>query len=384
MSKKARLTSCTAGNQDNIGGVDRISSLPDQLLHHILSFSEARLAVQTSVLSKRWKLLWTTLPVLSFTWSSKPTDFSYGSGIKFIDNFFSRRNNNSHVLKLNLFFFYDSPQFRTPSVDKCTNYAISHNVRQLNVAVSGADCIVTMKLTGPNAIVLNLKLPFDQFLKKSDSCWCLPALTTLHLVRPDYSKPYKLPASYFVDLPALRTLLLDGFELPSSVSLPALRTLILHTVEFPENMSDFCRIFQALGNLRNLTLYFWTTLRCDCVIDCPQLVNLKINYCTSKSGKSIVSNSGTIMVLTPNIRNFSSVGIFPIKFGSFDLKNVNIQLRDSAVIKTVAPSETKENFHEQVTHMFVGLRRTKILTLDWNTIEVGYLVYTTNHQLLNF
>ncbi|XP_017234938.1 uncharacterized protein LOC108208869 [Daucus carota subsp. sativus] len=377
MSKKAR-------NDDKIGGVDRISSLPDQLLHHVLSFSDARLAVQTSVLSKRWKLIWTTLPVLNFTWSSKNTDFTFSSGIKFIDNIFSRRNNTSDVLKLNLFFFYESPQYRTPLVDKCTNYAISHNAREVNVDVLGADYTVTMKLIGLHAIVLNLKLPFDLYLKELDSCWPLPALTTLCLVRPDYLKPYKLPALYLFDLFALRTLLLDGFELPSSVSLPALRTLILHIVEFPENMSDFCRIFRALGNLRNLTLFFWTTLRCDCVIDCPQLVNLEINYCTSKSGKSIVSsNSGKILVLAPKILNFSSVGIFPIKFGAFDLENVNIQLRDSAVIKTVAPSKTKKIFHKQVTHMLVGLSRTKILALDSNTIEAlsalsDFLVQTSS------
>ncbi|WOG83057.1 hypothetical protein DCAR_0102231 [Daucus carota subsp. sativus] len=378
MSKKARLIGCNAANQGNSGGVDRISSLPDQLLHHILSFLETRLAVQTSALSKRWKLIWTTLPILNFTWSWS----NIRSGNKFINNIFARRNNNSDVLKLNHFFFYESPQFH--GVQKLANHAVSHNVRQVNVDVTGADCIVTMKLTGPNAIVLNLKLPFDQFLKKLDSCWRLPALTTLHLVRTDYSKPYKLPASYLVDLPALRTLLLDGFELPSSVSLPALHTLILHIVEFPENMSEFCRVFQALGNLQNLTLFFWTTLRCDCVIDCPQLINLEINYCTSKSGKSIVSsNSGKIMVLTPNIRNFSSVGIFPIEFGAFDLENVNIQLRDSAVIKTVAPSKMKENFKNQFTDMFWGLSRTKILTLDSNIIEAlsalsDFLVQTSS------
>ncbi|XP_074348922.1 uncharacterized protein LOC141687514 isoform X2 [Apium graveolens] len=374
MKKKARLKSCTNSNQDTKTGVDRISSLPDQLLHHILSFSDARLAVQTSVLSKRWKLTWTTLPFLNFASSSKHTDFT--SDIKFIDKLLSRRNPDSDVLKLNLFFFHFAPEVRTPLVDKFIDYAITHNVRNLNVDVPGADYLEAIKLSNPNYLYSNtlrelvLKLPFCKFPEKSDCCWHLPALTTLHLIRPVYSKPYKLPISYLVCLPSLRTLLLDGFELPNSISLPALQTFILHAVRFPKNMSEFCRVFQALGNLRSLTLFFWATLRADFVIDCPKLVNLEISYCTNRSGKSIVtSNYGKIKVLAPKIRNFSAVGIFPIKFGVLLLENVSIQLPDGAGVETGAPSEAKLNFYDQVSDMFRALSGANILTLDLKTIE---------------
>jgi hypothetical protein len=37
---------------------DRLSALPDDLLHHVLSFLPSRHVVQTSVLSKRWMGLW--------------------------------------------------------------------------------------------------------------------------------------------------------------------------------------------------------------------------------------------------------------------------------------------------------------------------------------
>ncbi|KAJ1691631.1 hypothetical protein LUZ63_015786 [Rhynchospora breviuscula] len=43
-----------------------ISSLPDCLIHVIMSFMTAQEAVRTCVLSKRWKNLWTTLPFLDF------------------------------------------------------------------------------------------------------------------------------------------------------------------------------------------------------------------------------------------------------------------------------------------------------------------------------
>ncbi|CAL5031924.1 unnamed protein product [Urochloa decumbens] len=44
---------------------DRLSSLPDALLHVIMSFLPVRQAVQTCVLSRRWEDLWCTMPYLS-------------------------------------------------------------------------------------------------------------------------------------------------------------------------------------------------------------------------------------------------------------------------------------------------------------------------------
>ncbi|XP_010242128.2 PREDICTED: F-box/LRR-repeat protein At4g14103-like [Nelumbo nucifera] len=45
-------------------GMDRISSLPDSVLVHILSFLPTHEAVKTTFISKKWKFLWTQIPVL--------------------------------------------------------------------------------------------------------------------------------------------------------------------------------------------------------------------------------------------------------------------------------------------------------------------------------
>ncbi|KAK3142541.1 hypothetical protein QOZ80_4BG0347900 [Eleusine coracana subsp. coracana] len=47
-----------------VAGGDRLSSLPDGLLHHIMSFMKARQVVQTCVLSTRWRHLWRSVPCL--------------------------------------------------------------------------------------------------------------------------------------------------------------------------------------------------------------------------------------------------------------------------------------------------------------------------------
>ncbi|XP_021755527.1 putative F-box/FBD/LRR-repeat protein At5g56810 [Chenopodium quinoa] len=51
----------------NPAAVDRISKLPRKLLCRILAFLPTRCAVATSILSKKWKYVWTEIPVLDFT-----------------------------------------------------------------------------------------------------------------------------------------------------------------------------------------------------------------------------------------------------------------------------------------------------------------------------
>ncbi|CAN6374642.1 unnamed protein product [Urochloa humidicola] len=51
------------------GGGDRISGLPDEVLHRVLSFLPAREAVRTSVLARRWTSLWKSSRRLSINLS---------------------------------------------------------------------------------------------------------------------------------------------------------------------------------------------------------------------------------------------------------------------------------------------------------------------------
>ncbi|WVZ50639.1 hypothetical protein U9M48_001876, partial [Paspalum notatum var. saurae] len=53
--------------------LDRLSALPDCLLHNIMSFMKARQVVQTCVLSKRWKHLWCSVPCLDVDYNEFKT-----------------------------------------------------------------------------------------------------------------------------------------------------------------------------------------------------------------------------------------------------------------------------------------------------------------------
>ncbi|KAI3836611.1 hypothetical protein MKW92_028686, partial [Papaver armeniacum] len=59
-----------------VGEEDRISNLPEALLHHILSLLPTKCAMSTCILSKRWKYVSNSIPILDFReWRTQ-----YGAG----------------------------------------------------------------------------------------------------------------------------------------------------------------------------------------------------------------------------------------------------------------------------------------------------------------
>lgn len=144
-----------------------------------------------------------------------------------------------------------------------------------------------------------------------------------------------------------------------SCQFPALTTLTLVNVAFPEDTRDF---FRALVNLQNLKVELVDhSVMADHVINCPQLVNLETVACTSP----ITSHRGKIIISSPRILNFSSIGFFPITFGVSELVYVNSKLTYS-----IPPPEDVKKSYCQFIDMFSGLGSARVLTLDLKTIEV--------------
>ncbi|KAK1308687.1 putative F-box protein [Acorus calamus] len=66
--------------------IDKISGLPDPVLHHILSFLPTKYSVRTSILSSRWRHLWASVPILRFDQKDfivKPHFMDFVEGILF-------------------------------------------------------------------------------------------------------------------------------------------------------------------------------------------------------------------------------------------------------------------------------------------------------------
>ncbi|KAF7842762.1 F-box/LRR-repeat protein 25-like [Senna tora] len=82
---------------------DRISSLPDEVLHLILSCLNTKLAIQTCVLSKRWRYLWTGISTLHLSSSCSDED----SFSDFLDHVFLSRDHSKTIRHFKISFHMD-------------------------------------------------------------------------------------------------------------------------------------------------------------------------------------------------------------------------------------------------------------------------------------
>ncbi|VYS57768.1 unnamed protein product [Arabidopsis thaliana] len=101
--------------------VDSISSLPDVILQHILSFIPTKLAITTSLLSKRWRHVWCDTPSLSFN--------DYRLEAPFIDETVTRYT----ASKMMRFHLHTSLINNVPHLESWIKFAMSRNVDHLSL-----------------------------------------------------------------------------------------------------------------------------------------------------------------------------------------------------------------------------------------------------------
>ncbi|XVF58294.1 hypothetical protein PTKIN_Ptkin07bG0053400 [Pterospermum kingtungense] len=109
---------------------DQISALPDEVLHHILSFLPSKLCIQTSILSKRWIHHWKFCPVIDI-----PTTEPHKQVDESESTFISNTLSHHQALKLHKFSIEASiDPFWDPDIVGCIEFPISRQVQILSVA----------------------------------------------------------------------------------------------------------------------------------------------------------------------------------------------------------------------------------------------------------
>ncbi|XP_028079061.1 FBD-associated F-box protein At5g60610-like [Camellia sinensis] len=90
---------------------DRISNLPDEILSHILCFMPTKYAARTSLLSTRWKSVWTSVHIIDLDSFSERGHNEQSSGfIDFVDRLLLLRNSpNLNKFRLQCRFGYYNP-----------------------------------------------------------------------------------------------------------------------------------------------------------------------------------------------------------------------------------------------------------------------------------
>ncbi|KAG4122914.1 hypothetical protein ERO13_D11G296776v2 [Gossypium hirsutum] len=213
---------------------DRISQLPDVLIHHILSFLSTKEAMATSILSKRWLWVWTSVPILDL----QDTPFCRTDpNLRF-------RQFVDHVLILNKTVSLDKFCLKFNLVDHPSYVktwfwdAVSRDVKELDISIHGTESFPF------------LKLPFALFTAK-----------TLHVLKLSHGVELHVPGT--VSLPCLKELVLhkqagDNTTF-STISIPTLKTLFVRfatTGRCRHKLKINAPVLKQLNLEDNLTLEF--------------------------------------------------------------------------------------------------------------------------------
>ncbi|KAL7591885.1 hypothetical protein Lser_V15G31894 [Lactuca serriola] len=239
-------------------GVDMISDLPDPILHLILSsLPTTEEVIRTSILSTRWRYLWTLISSI---------DIDYSRGMKFDKSKFKKfvynvLENNS--LDLDSFSLSCADIYSRWTVYQWIEAAVSRNIKQLHLSFSSEDWFK------------HIELPY-----------CLVTCDSLQVLRVFLYEQRRLILPNFTWFQALRVLELKNVELYKGYlvksfleSCPLLEDLSLIDCEI-NNLKVLCISCPNLKRLRldNRNIFSFEDLYdddtlCGCImIVCPKLV----------------------------------------------------------------------------------------------------------------
>ncbi|XP_074284618.1 F-box protein At4g09920-like [Silene latifolia] len=126
--------------------MDRLSDLPDSILHHIISFLGTKGACRTTILSKRWSHIWSTGLILEFRprffvpkkdgGSNRPySEETVGRLINFIESTMRRYSEKNLSIRM---FRLDYPTIdpnMTETIDRWVGIALQNQVEKLLLSV---------------------------------------------------------------------------------------------------------------------------------------------------------------------------------------------------------------------------------------------------------
>ncbi|KAL3508516.1 hypothetical protein ACH5RR_027917 [Cinchona calisaya] len=212
---------------------DRISRLPNCVLQYILSFLPTKEAVATSMLARRWRDIWTAVPVVDFDDSM----------------LYSDRLNSWHPIEITRFMNFVERVLLLRDASKIERFRLS--------------CRVCFSASHVHAWILEA---IRHGVQELDLCLFV-------------EETFLLPHCVYNcgTLTSIKLEMNCVLQLPSIISFPSLKSLHLGLVTFPDDIStqrlfSFCPVLEELAILD----CDWTNLK-SIVISIPSLKSLIID-----------------------------------------------------------------------------------------------------------
>ncbi|KAJ4706767.1 F-box protein [Melia azedarach] len=241
---------------------DRFSGLPDPILRHILSFLPTKDAVATSILSSRWKLVWTSLTNLCFDdrlclEDEEDTDVLTNDASTMFENFVNRVLVLSYPVDINKFSLHCCQLRYLACLQSWVSTAIMRNVREIELGIK-MDSFIPIEL--PESIYTSrtlevLKLNSDFAIRLPPSGLCFPSLKILHVEIDDGGD--NLTETLLSNCPVLEDM---SIMLLKFITKTKFLSLTIGTIHVLDCVADFFPRFPNLTCLEVEVLGRWELL----------------------------------------------------------------------------------------------------------------------------
>ncbi|KAL8532172.1 hypothetical protein ACS0TY_008684 [Phlomoides rotata] len=249
---------------------DRLSSLPESLILHILSFLPTRDVVKTTLLSKRWENLWTTLPCLNFFDSISEYDEPYSHRFRNFVNQALLCWKGTKILKFIIEYGRSFDKSLTGDMNFWVHFAVGNKVEELNIHLM----YTSVAMEREEAVMSGRK---DVYMAPQCLYSC-SSIRKLSLVGC-YLQIHRPPA-----WDQLKSLRIHGFYLSEHLikqillGTPQLEVFDLRLVESNKNLNIFSASLKMLKIEKYV--YFWGArppVNAVLMINCPNLETLEIS-----------------------------------------------------------------------------------------------------------
>ncbi|GER43034.1 F-box family protein [Striga asiatica] len=226
--------------EQNMGSADRLSSLPDEVICHILSFLPTKRSMATSVLGKRWRFLWAHVPSLHFDFRKRRTKASD------IINRVIFRHKAKRMDTLTLDYVnrneYQLEKLITAVIDRCLRNLYLFDLYTLPPCIFNGKTIVNLKLDICRASLPAVENNDEALPHFLSGC---PSLEDLNM---KFTSVEKGPFDYDYDYDSVSCI---------NISSPTIKTLKLHLEHLtcPSNRKCKCRMILNAPALRYLQVY---------------------------------------------------------------------------------------------------------------------------------